>query len=318
MTYRTFACVLLLVGCGTGEGGDCSRSSDCAGSFSCVGGVCTTGCTFLYSCSSSDELCLEDRCVRSLPESECDVVCTGDDVCMEDGRCCDVGPTNARCQPGCSTEDCAQDCADGSCCGDGTCDFNRGERNAVCPDDCEPECEDNDDCEAPLTQCVIESGMTLPSGLQAPDRGVCAESCVNGQYCFGGFCLGGACEPGTPGDECLVECDDSEFCVNGRRCCLTDLGTFSCSYGCANTADCELVQPGSNCTSGGRFRPNCTLACDGSSDRCAAENEGCRAGRCTVYEPPTSCASPCLPIQVCVGGTECCFVEDDGQITNCE
>jgi hypothetical protein len=103
---------------------DCGACPPICGQYGCQTEETCSSCP--KDCGACPELCGNDTCDEGETRISCPDDCTGPPECG-----------NGKCQGYYFSEDCATCPADcGECCGNGWCEFDRGENNCNCPHDC--------------------------------------------------------------------------------------------------------------------------------------------------------------------------------------
>ncbi len=242
----------------------CNADGDCAKGLRCDGHACVA-CSERTACAGASCNCCAGgaatQCAALTPGAPPTCVeCTRDGDCAAGKRCdgangrcvesvaaCNTaercGPQCARCpseRPQClDGQVCVQcrsdlDCGAGLFCNSGECmpcavDRRCGLRCASCGGET-PYCEG--DGTAPRSACVgCRADEDCPGSTCDPTTRRCGSACA------------ASCAPGTHcnGDRC-VECYANAHCPCGGSC---DLGTFTCSSACTDSADCA---PGDHCS----------------------------------------------------------------------
>jgi hypothetical protein len=233
-------------------------------------------------------------------------------------------PPPARTEASLVCEYSNSNCADGSCCGNGTCDTCEGETWQTCIEDCpkSPVCGDGyaDPLET-CANCPQDIGSCNPT--PDPDDGICHDGvvCDDDGYCMS--CP--VCDlPMNPGEtlaawearcqihlnECNADgiCDEYETSLNCPQDCGPPYSPIVYGNGCCEKGEQEQLAsmyPGSlyplqnDCTSCGdgfcelgETPANCNVDCAffGGGDR--REDRMTRAEYCDLKRVPGHCADP--------------------------
>lgn len=237
----------------------CNDETFCNGAETCVDGECQPGND---PCPGQDCDELNDKCVLCDNDGICetDEDCTScpNDCIIPGGTCkaCFKHVCNGECHPIQEGPDCS-DCAQSTCCGDGSCEGAEDINN--CPVDCgctEPiECDDANECT--VDDCV---------------GGECSNTLVaNNTPCTGGICCGGTCTTAV--------CSSDNNCDDGESCTID-----ACVYGDTCSASCTNTWP--NCgVSDGCCGPGCTEdpdCCGQKNDPCTSEDDCCQGFICNI------------------------------------
>lgn len=177
---------------------------------------------------------------------ECPNDCSGNGVCMDDGRC--------ACNSGFAGDDCAEPaCCDSTCSGNGKCIVGRchcdpgfggssceiQRVNATGVDVCAQtlqNCNGHGDCDEQRQLCLCDSGY---SGRFCQDH-ECPMACNHHGQCVSGNCQ---CEDGWGGiycqkRVCTNDCNGRGYCINGTCFCREGWTGAACAVrGCKNNCN---------------------------------------------------------------------------------
>ena len=256
--------------CGT----TCSSNAECGPSHACVDGACAPGNVDGTSCTL-DADCASGACVAVAGGNVCcDSPCTG---------LCEACTAQGACLPAANGTDPKNDCADGTCDGQGNCKQVLLQFGVACADSSECQtgfcvdgycCENGCDgkcvsCDLPGSEglCLAAAAGTDPesecgdyqcAGPQCAtactSNQQCKDTCTNGvcgvppvTYHYGPFTPWSGCGPGDVDETRTRDCLDSSGNTVGCDECIAMLG----GSGCSETLACPPDTSGGGGSGGG-------------------------------------------------------------------
>jgi len=236
-----------------------------------------SGLTSCTGCRDGNETCLDDSCESAAcvhkvcrPNAECSGTqyWDGDGFCdchsgvTEPTDCCISG--DGMCYPGCTGSGAEpaydDDCASGSTCGNGICDFVSGDTCASCPFDC-------GECAPPQPPGGAEGTGGTGGAIGTPQHTTCdsnADCTHDNEICNLSYCPQGVCGWCT-----TCYWNYTKVC-SGTRLILHDVSVCGgsdqlmgeCQYGCnANTNSCYEAHCGNAVCDSGESCSTCPSDC---------------------------------------------------------